>query len=1722
MKKIFSFVLLLLGAMYSVNVQATLKTIDWKESIVLGYGSMSSCSTGPDNPEGICPVGWDEWVIDYNEQLKNNWQGTGQYSGSNSYLRVNQSILVNCKLSGTDVLVIELSPSGWQGSTDYGEWNIRSQEYMNYAICSDHTQGGNMGKIKEIWYQIRGHLEINITNTHANGEPYAFYHKGARVIMTFMDGASLKINGTSVRDFTAILASQVEFSSGSFETNGRVEAARVAVYGTNIKMTNPKDYGILADFNGNYGQEHSGVDGTPGDVHIRNATIDIKTTGIGIYGGYGLGAIDIYDSQITISGPAAGGAMVGGPINLDGCSITSPEGAAVSTSPKGICVNGSLTMTLTIEPERYDLYIKGVQVNSNTHSTDFTYIPSKKELHLYKDIITTSGYAIETGINGLTIISEKDSLVISGKGGIKFKSSTGNYYDIPNFTIYSKNEGAITIKTTNDDNTLDGISLGTSGTTYYHYGRLHLGKGRFYISGTNAGINGGGTVVDGSSYLYLNGGYRAYDVPVAGFSVYGLQCVASAPTASNLSTLNGPYVNFDVLKNYKSVTYSPKKYDLWIGGTQITGANCTRIGELPCFTNAGVDGVIAHYSEATNTLTFETNIYLSMQRANLLGYAIESSIPDLTIDFQGNSYIIGAKNQSTGGGWSCIRLNKNTTITGSSYLDLEAVSDGIGLYIYADQTNYANSDLTVLLKDIEIITTGYYGIGGTTRSDYTNGAVVVVDNATISATTNGYNPSQAASIGRLKNLDLQTYGTHEISQPENAYFWLDNAAVTVITEENFPIVKTEVKITPIAFDLWVGGTQVTGANRGNIKGSGIYARNGKASFNPITRTLTLNNCQISNSNGAGIESSMSNLFFSRPLHIVLEGNNSMTGSTAGITSDDELTISGPGSLGIYTSNSSANGISMTSTRGNLTITEEANVLVRSSAVAVKGPDGKTLTVNGASLTAKGATASVSGWNNLTLSGGCEIMSPKDAVFNQTQKGVVLNDQLVTDTVTIMPAEYYDLRICGTRVKSTNCSDLSVINGVTGTVSYDPGRNVLTLENATLTTPDVTQAIWNQIPNLKIVVKGACDLNTPYCIALRIDANTTIEGSNADASLKVRNAGPLDHAIGSVAAGTCYAALATFNNASLTVKDCEVETEGAGGILLQGSSQLTVNHARLTALSIGTPTSNAQWNVMRSFKASVAPVLVDCELLAPEGVTFSTTLGGYTTDGSSLTREKVIIGIPEPEQKWENGVLPGKFSVSATKQVYFSQGNLQYKASTNTWRFANAQSESIIEGNANISPTYNGWIDLFGWGTANHPTDTSKVNADYLEWVDWGANAISNGGNEANLWRTMTSAEYNYLFNERNNADQLYSMGVVKDEWGMIVLPDDWTLPEGLHFTPRATTNFYDNRYYEDDWAQMEAAGAVFLPDGASREGTVIDEGSTLYHTADAVLLWWRYEALFDTNNGPNCRWIGCKVRLVQDYVNPCPVKTSEFSASAETSYTWNSETYTESGDYTQTFPMANGCDSIVTLHLTITGGSITPVGAMTWRADDEDIKDLGTIVENTTIRGLTFVATADKAITVDANTKSYDTITFTHRIKLNGTMAENARHLKFDVTGDATIEIYAMASSSSVTRQLNLAAGTYNSNLQQFDVTGDVVNYIKYDYTGNPTTIFIGSANSGINLLGIVLTPRDTPTAIDNTPFPSGEGRGEASKLLLNNQVFILRDGKYYTILGVPANPFTR
>lgn len=197
---------------------------------------------------------------------------------------------------------------------------------------------------------------------------------------------------------------------------------------------------------------------------------------------------------------------------------------------------------------------------------------------------------------------------------------------------------------------------------------------------------------------------------------------------------------------------------------------------------------------------------------------------------------------------------------------------------------------------------------------------------------------------------------------------------------------------------------------------------------------------------------------------------------------------------------------------------------------------------------------------------------------------------------------------------------------------------------------------------------------------------------------------------------------------------------------------------------------------------------------------------------------------------DNGALKGKFSVDDKgTQVQFSRGNLQY---VGTWQFATNQWDYFGESQSDNHR------DLFGYGTGDAPNKVSTDYNDYATFTDWGTNAITNGGNTANMWRTLTKDEWVYLFHTRENAATKFGLGSVNGVNGTILLPDNWTLPAGASFTASTTQgladlsgnyyyyyynnngdNFSHNTYTTAQWATMEAAGAVFLPAAGYRYGS---------------------------------------------------------------------------------------------------------------------------------------------------------------------------------------------------------------------------------------------------------------------------------------------------------------
>lgn len=245
---------------------------------------------------------------------------------------------------------------------------------------------------------------------------------------------------------------------------------------------------------------------------------------------------------------------------------------------------------------------------------------------------------------------------------------------------------------------------------------------------------------------------------------------------------------------------------------------------------------------------------------------------------------------------------------------------------------------------------------------------------------------------------------------------------------------------------------------------------------------------------------------------------------------------------------------------------------------------------------------------------------------------------------------------------------------------------------------------------------------------------------------------------------------------------------------------------------------------------------------------------------------------EPQPSHPTGTINGLFSVSDSTMIYFSKGNLQYRASTDVWRFAENQWDTIGFDNSNISDDYDGWIDLFGWGTGNNPTLSSGADNDYPTYSEWGDNNISNGA--GSIWRTMTGSEWTYLFKQRiTNSGLRFAKATIDGINGAIILPDDWTSDYFiLNNTNTTGGDFALNTISKSEWNNsLEPHGAVFLPAGGSRfVNSVYDANidacywtSTPYYDEFALYSFVDNIAGNISIDGP--RHAGISVRLVCDY-----------------------------------------------------------------------------------------------------------------------------------------------------------------------------------------------------------------------------------------------------------------
>ena len=290
--------------------------------------------------------------------------------------------------------------------------------------------------------------------------------------------------------------------------------------------------------------------------------------------------------------------------------------------------------------------------------------------------------------------------------------------------------------------------------------------------------------------------------------------------------------------------------------------------------------------------------------------------------------------------------------------------------------------------------------------------------------------------------------------------------------------------------------------------------------------------------------------------------------------------------------------------------------------------------------------------------------------------------------------------------------------------------------------------------------------------------------------------------------------------------------------------------------------------------------------------------------------------PTPTPSDDANKLPGAFSVSGTKVVYFSKGNLQATTADNgntwTWGFAEKQYDVIgdavankaINGGGTVSS--NGAVDLFGWSSnANnyYGIDNSMSVDDYSgNFQDWGAKMGSD-------WHALNGAQWEYLLltrepgslaggtsNPRFTRATILTDGTApsQDIFGLILFPDNFN--DGGEYIDGVTWNGINSHssYVSPTtcttagWATLESMGCVFLPAPGWRSGNEVTNAgafgiywsSTKYSEEDASCI---YFSNTDVAAFHSYITTGASVRLVSETApSPAPDPTP-----SETTVTWD-------------------------------------------------------------------------------------------------------------------------------------------------------------------------------------------------------------------------------------------
>ena len=393
-------------------------------------------------------------------------------------------------------------------------------------------------------------------------------------------------------------------------------------------------------------------------------------------------------------------------------------------------------------------------------------------------------------------------------------------------------------------------------------------------------------------------------------------------------------------------------YGIKVAGEDITSYNRYDLTEI-----SGVSGKV-YFDPNTRTLTLD-NATIEADGSNAI---LNETCDYLLIELIGTNTI----NVTNSAG---VYLKEETSILGTSGSKLTIENDRCAVLFEGCPLEIVNCWLEV---------EGNWGISANANVAE---ELLTIRNSHVEST------GPDGSICDIAGLKLE--GCH-IDIPSKAAYDADTRSVAV----NGVNVTDKVVIEPNSYGLYIADKPVTTLNNKDL--TSIYGVTGKASYDPDTKTLTLDNATIerNSTDGTGIVNKTVSDFT-----VKLIGNNTVTADLASMVLNQTSTITGDGSL--HLTSKRFCGLDM----------ESASVTIDNTSLFVKGGYGiagfigaetEVLTVRNSYVEAEGSgSGSISLISDLILD-NCAITQPVGAEFDANQKAVALNGELLKSKVVIEP------------------------------------------------------------------------------------------------------------------------------------------------------------------------------------------------------------------------------------------------------------------------------------------------------------------------------------------------------------------------------------------------------------------------------------------------------------------------------------------------------------------------------------------------------------------------------------------------------------------------------------------------------------------------------------------------------------------------------------------------